>query len=277
QADPGAGVYRTLTGAGSDTTEDVVNGLGNALDNGTLIASYDATGSSTIKTRSNGCEIARPNGSSAGITALVGDIAAGTDCLDFARSSRPAATTGTNLTFIPFATDKLKMAVRSDSALRGVDFTKADLKAIYECTKTDVNGVPVTPVLPQSGSGTRSFFLSSIGDPALGSCVGSMQEHRGTDLTSTAQIAPYSVAKYTSQVNELIPDVHGATVLTTIDSGEVVRDVYNVVETARLGEAAIASTFVGPDSKVCKATSTITRYGFGTAANCGDVAMKGNS
>ncbi|MFK0114663.1 substrate-binding domain-containing protein [Streptomyces sp. NPDC090994] len=281
-ADPADGSYRVLAGVGSDTTEDVVNGLGESIDGGTLIASYNATGSTQITTRENNanCTINRPNGSSAGITALVNDIAAGTDCLDFARSSRGTATAGTNLTFVPFAADQLKVAVREDSPLNdadGLNVTTAQLKAIYECTQTTLNGQPVTPLLPQSGSGTRSFFLAQIGNPALGSCVGTMQEHRGTDLTSTAHIAPYSVAKYISQTGELIEDVHGDTVLGTIDGGQYSRPVYNVVETARLTDTDIAETFVGPDSKVCQDEATITDYGFSPVADCGSTTLKGNS
>ncbi|MFJ7075847.1 hypothetical protein [Streptomyces sp. NPDC098781] len=276
-ADPAPGDYRVLAGVGSDTTQDVLNGLAETVDAGTLIASYDATGSSPIKTRANGCEIARPNGSSQGITALNNDIDAGTGCLDFARSSRGVQTAGTDLTWIPFATDKLKMAVRDGSPLEGVNFTTAQLKSIYECSVTSVNGSPVTPLIPQSGSGTRSFFLAQIGNPTLGSCVGTMQEHDGRTLTSNAHLAPYSVAKYVSQTGGLVEDVHGDTVLTTIDGSEYSRPVYNVVDTDRLSEAVIADTFVGADSKVCQATSTITEYGFGTAADCGSTTLKGEN
>lgn len=64
-ADPAPGNYRALAGVGSDTTQDVVNGLGTAVDSGALIASYNALGTATVKTRATGCQIARPNGSSA--------------------------------------------------------------------------------------------------------------------------------------------------------------------------------------------------------------------
>ncbi|CAL9574440.1 hypothetical protein [Streptomyces sp. enrichment culture] len=279
-ADPAPGDYRVLAGVGSDTTQDVLNGLGESVDAGTLIASYDAItedGDTDIKTRLNGCDLTRPNGSSAGIAALNNDIDAGAGCLDFARSSRGVQTAGDDLTWIPFAADTLRIAVRGDSPLSGEDFATADLKSLYECTTTEVNGVPVTPLIPQSGSGTRSFFLSSIGDPVLGSCVETMQEHDGRALDTAGDLAPYSVAKYTSQINELIPDHHGATVLNTIDGGEFSRDVYNVVETARLGDPAIADTFVGAGSKVCQDTDTVEAYGFRTIPDCGDITLKGES
>ncbi|MBT2412803.1 hypothetical protein J7I94_19940 [Streptomyces sp. ISL-12] len=279
-ADPAPGDYRVLAGVGSDTTQDVLNGLGDSIDGGTLIASYDAITDpvdTDIKTRANGCALTRPNGSSAGIAALNQDIDSGAGCLDFARSSRSFQTAGDDLTWIPFASDKLKVAVRGDSALAGVNFSDTTLKAIYECTVTQVNGVSVTPLIPQSGSGTRSFFLSSIGNPTLGSCVQTMQEHDGRALDTAGDLAPYSVAKYASQTGGLIPDNHGATVLNTINGGEYSRDVYNVVETARLGDADIADTFVGPDSKVCQDTATITDYGFGTVTDCGSTEITGES
>ncbi|MGW3949903.1 substrate-binding domain-containing protein [Streptomyces sp. NPDC004752] len=279
-ADPAAGDYRVLAGVGSDTTEDVVNGLGDSVDGGATIASYNATGSTTIKTRANGCVINRPNGSSAGITALNNDIDNKTGCLDFARSSRGVQTAGTDLTWIPFASDKLTVAVRADSPLNGttgLNVTTAQLKAIYECTQTTLNGNPVKPLIPQSGSGTRSFFLAQIGNPTLGSCVGQMQENNGEALTSTEHIAPYSVAKYVSQTGGLIDDIHGNTVLGTIDGGQYSRTVYNVVPTAKLTNATIAATFVGAGSKVCQDTTTITDYGFGTVSNCGDTSTKGEN
>ncbi|MFE5241904.1 MULTISPECIES: hypothetical protein [unclassified Streptomyces] len=277
-ADPAPGDYRVLAGVGSDTTQDVGNGLGESIDGGTLIASYDATGSSTVKTRATGCTINRPNGSSAGITALNNAVDNATGCIDFARSSRGPATSGTDLTFVPFAQDQVTVAVRGDSALNNnLDLTAAQLKAVYECTTTTLNGVTLTPLLPQSGSGTRSFFLSSIGNPTLGTCVGTMQEHNGVELDSAGDIAPYSVAQYNAQVNGAVTDRHGATVLGKIGGGRISRDVYNVVPTSKLTDSVIASTFVGSGSKVCAETDVIEYYGFTLAPNCGATTLKGEN
>ncbi|MFE3514761.1 substrate-binding domain-containing protein [Streptomyces sp. NPDC059166] len=270
--------YRVLAGVGSDTTQDVANGLGEEIDGGDLIASYDATGSATIKTRATGCSITRPNGSSAGISALVADIANGTGCIDFARSSRGIKTAGSNLTFIPFAEDQVTVAVRDDSPLNDdLDLTSAQLKSIYECNTTTLDGVALTPLVPQAGSGTRTFFLESIGNPVLGTCVGEMQEHNGVQLDTAGDIAPYSVSQYNAQVGGVITDRHGDTVLGLIDGGVFSRDVYNVVPTAELTDSVIASTFVGSGSDVCSATDTIEGYGFTTISNCGSTALKGNS
>lgn len=77
-ADPaGPPQYRPLSGVGSDTTQDVMNGLAAAITvNGQkVIGSYDATGSANVTTKdpavNANCTMARPNGSGAGRAALL--------------------------------------------------------------------------------------------------------------------------------------------------------------------------------------------------------------
>ncbi|MCL7375266.1 substrate-binding domain-containing protein [Streptomyces sp. 35G-GA-8] len=303
-ADPAVGEYRQLAGVGSDTTQDVLNRLGavipdpDGVPDGQLIASYNATGTATIKTRATGCVINRPNGSSAGIDALRNAVLNSTGCLDFARSSRgPVDTTTTKLTWIPFAKDAVTIAVRSDSALNNnLDLTTANLRDIYTCVKTTHNGVALTPLLPQSGSGTRSFFLEKIGvtEAQIGTCVnGTVQEHDGTALDSAGDIAPYSVAQYIAQTNGVVTDRHGVTVLGKVNTvaprnadGTLNvnfpynRDVYNVVPSPKItGSTAdpnVVSAFVGTASKVCGQPSHITAFGFGTIGTaCGATTLKG--
>ncbi|MFB7269062.1 hypothetical protein [Streptomyces sp. NPDC056244] len=301
--------YRQLVGVGSDTTQDVGNGLGLAIADPNnspstkLIASYDATGSSPIKTRAVNCSIPRPNGSSAGIDALRADLAAPAgsttkNCIDFARSSRTPAdtTTSTKLTWIPFAKDAVTVVVRSGSPLNTtVGFTTQQLHDIYTCTKTTHNGVALKPLLPQLNSGTRTFFLGKINvtEAQVGTCVnGTVQEHDGTALTDNGNIAPYSIAQYIAQTGGVVTDRHGVTVLLKVDGIEprvggqlnvafpYNRDVYNVVPTAKLTggatpDADLISAFETNTSKVCAQTGVITDYGFGTIANCGNVTLKG--
>ncbi|MCB8904268.1 MULTISPECIES: substrate-binding domain-containing protein [unclassified Streptomyces] len=294
QADPNPITqYRTLAGTGSDTTQDVLNGLGNVVVNALgqkIIASWDATGSATIKTKATGCVINRPNGSSAGIDALRNAVDTNSGCLDFARSSRgPADTSTTDLTWIPFAKDAVSWAKRSDSALPS-DLTATQLKDIYECNLTSLNGVALTPILPQSNSGTRQFFLSSIGVTTPGACVQQgVQENDGTVLDSAGDVAPYSVASYTAQEKGVVTNRRGAAVLGSVGTVAprnadktlnpafpYLRDVYNVVPTAKLTNATISATFVGSTSKVCAATTTITNYGFGSLGTaCGATTVKG--
>ncbi|MFJ2936322.1 hypothetical protein ACIO8G_26635 [Streptomyces sp. NPDC087219] len=294
QADPNPITqYRTLAGVGSDTTQDVLNGLGNVVVNALgqkIIASWDATGSATIKTKATGCVINRPNGSSAGIDALRNAVDTNSGCLDFARSSRgPADTSTTDLTWIPFAKDAVSWAKRSDSTLPS-DLTSTQLKDIYECNLTTLNGVALTPILPQSNSGTRQFFLSSIGVTTPGACVQQgVQENDGTVLDSAGDVAPYSVASYTAQEKGVVTNRRGAAVLGSVGTVAprnadktlnlafpFLRDVYNVVPTAKLTNATVSSTFVGSTSKVCAATTTITNYGFGSLGTaCGATTVKG--
>ncbi|MEV7736814.1 hypothetical protein AB0O75_32795 [Streptomyces sp. NPDC088921] len=289
--------YRQLAGVGSDTTQDVMNALGDTITNssGKVIASWNATGDTTVKTKANGCSITRPNGSGAGITALNTALDGATGCVDFARSSRgPNNSSSTDLTFIPYAKDAVSWVKRADSALPDT-LTTAQLKAVYECTTTSLNGVTLTPILPQAASGTRAFFLSSIGVTTPGTCVttnAAIQENDGTVLDSAGDIAPFSVAQYTAQETFVVDDRRGDAELGSVNgqaprnddltlnvtSFPYLRDVYNVVPTAKLSNALIADTFVGTGSKVCTNTSTITSYGFGTLGTaCGATTVKGES
>ncbi|MEV5849257.1 substrate-binding domain-containing protein [Streptomyces sp. NPDC048179] len=298
-ADPSSATdYRQLAGVGSDTTQDVMNALGNAItnSNGKVIASWNATGSSTITTKATGsCTINRPDGSGAGITALNTALDGSTGCVDFARSSRgPNNTTTTDLTFIPYAKDAVSWVKQDGSALPD-NLTTAQLQAIYTCSLTSLNGVALTPILPQSASGTRAFFLSSIGVSTPGSCVttnSSIQENDGSVIDSAGDIFPYSVAQYTAQETSVVDDRRGDAVLGSVDgqgprneddlslnlSFPYLRNVYNVVPTAKLSDTLIADTFVGTGSKVCANTTTITDYGFGTlGSDCGSTTLKGES
>ncbi|MGX1271998.1 hypothetical protein [Streptomyces phaeoluteigriseus] len=293
--------YRQLAGVGSDTTQYAVNGLGDAVTNanGKIIASWNAVGTATIKTKATGCVISRPNGSSAGINALNADITAGTNCIDFARSSRgPADTSTQDLTFIPFAKDGVTYATDLGSSLP-TNLTKAQLAAIYTCTSTEFPSAQ--PLLPQSGSGTRSFWLSAIGitEAQVGACVNqSVQEHDGVAIANGSQLMPYSIAQWIAQgkgiadvpnrrgesrlrsINGLAPTTGTgtATALNANFAADFLRDVYNVVPTAKITGATanpvLVETFVGSTSKVCAAGSTISTYGFGTVTNCGSTAVK---
>ncbi|MGW1759303.1 hypothetical protein [Streptomyces mirabilis] len=286
--------YRQLAGVGSDTTQYVMNGIGDAVTNtnGKIVASWNATGTATVKTKATGCDtVARPDGSSAGINALNADITAGTHCIDFARSSRgPVDTTTTDLTWIPYAKDGVTYATDLGSTLP-TNLTKAQLAAIYQCNSTEFPNAQ--PLLPQSGSGTRTFWLSAIGitEAQVGSCVdGTIQEHNGAAILNGNQLMPYSIAQWIAQgkglsdvpnrraesrlrsINGLAPTTGTGSAIalnTAFDAG-FLRNVYNVVPTANLSDSVIAETFVGTGSKVCTATSTIATYGFGTVSNCGD-------
>ncbi|MDR2380159.1 MAG: hypothetical protein LBE08_03130, partial [Bifidobacteriaceae bacterium] len=179
-ADPPSGTYPPLAGTGSDTTQYVMGGLSAAITIGgeRVIGSYDAIGSTQIQTRENGPLFNRPNGSGNGLRALSASINGGNwpasggvnvgGQLDFARSSSGPSTAGNELTFIPFGLDAVSYAY-SDFGYASVPsyLTLVELRAIYLGTVTtyqDASGTTRTyvPRLPQTGSGTRQFFLQKI-------------------------------------------------------------------------------------------------------------------
>ncbi|MFI6435218.1 Ig-like domain repeat protein [Streptomyces sp. NPDC050759] len=295
-ADPTpAGTFRQLVGVGSDTTQDVLNALaGDTVDgtsyagtavkstSGAGIASYDAIGSTTVQTRPAGPAFTRPNGSGNGRAALsmslTGDKfpnSAGVAIpgqVDFARSSSGPSVSGTALTYIPFARDAVGIAVRGS----GLDSLNADqLHDVYAAGSThQIDGQTVHPVLPQSGSGTRKFFLASIGlnENTVDTSLPTVQENQANAaLTQDGTLVPFSVGSWIAQHNGIAPDFSGTAVaagahlagvklpgdtggvtspVTTVD-GELApvshyyenstfgRDVYNVVPSRAIDTTGI--------------------------------------
>lgn len=199
---------------GSDTLQDALNALSNGTTvtgssvrssaGGKSIGSFDATGSVGIQTKPNGVRFGRPNGSGDGVKALSRAIdgSAYTSAtpgapaavvisgqVDIARSSSgPGTSANVNgpLVYIPFGRDALSYAhTGTDAAFDNIDL--ATLVGIFNCSITTVGGVPVTAVIPQSGSGTRADWLSKLGltsaySTANPSCVVTGQEHDTKNL-----------------------------------------------------------------------------------------------
>ena len=198
-ADP-ATSYPELAGVGSDTIQDVMNGMAAAINTSAgsnLIGSYDAVDptsqqsfsqNSTVKiqTKSGGVIFARPNGSGDGAKALsysnTGSLYNTSNIagqVDFSRSSGgPAAVGDTSgaLQYIPFAKDNVTYAVSAASDFpRNIplgngteDPSALTLYNIYHCTyttfKNSTNGtVTITPKVPQLASGTRNFWMTKVG------------------------------------------------------------------------------------------------------------------
>jgi hypothetical protein len=234
-ADPNG--FKTLSGVGSDTIQDVLNGLGSAVP---AIGSYDAIDPATgaigglITTKSGGPSYVRPNGSGDGVKALSDSIEGGTHLwnginiagqVDFARASGFQGSSGTDVAYIPFATDAVTYAVNAGSDFpRNIPLgsasdaaSKLSLYNIYHCIKTSYTnaaGDPVTinPLVPQSGSGTAKFWASSLGfsDSSLPTCVkrvntdatpATVEEHNGTSIDDAGDIVPFSIAQYIAQGN----------------------------------------------------------------------------
>lgn len=138
-ADPaGSPTYRALAGTGSDTTQDLYNGLSQVVTNtgGTkILGSYNATDPVTgainldIQTKTNSTVFNRPNGSSQGVSALKsakdtttvfrGDNLVSTD-LQYARSSSAATfVAGGRYSYIPIALDGVTYAKGASAAAPG--------------------------------------------------------------------------------------------------------------------------------------------------------------
>jgi ABC-type phosphate transport system substrate-binding protein len=218
-----------IVGVGSDSIQYVIDQLTFDYDYGTArvhnathpyIYSWDATKPGTVTPGGNivtksGCKtIARPDGSSAGITALTGNSRTADGkyyCIDYARSSRgrastdPAAKAG-GVLFVPLAKDAVTYATTATTDAPA-NLTTANLTAIYTCSVTNWSklggkSATIKPFLPQTGSGTRSFFLKAIGVTTPGTCVNnSVQENEGTNalLNNAAAIVPYSVGSWLAQ------------------------------------------------------------------------------
>jgi len=294
-ADPTpAGTFRQLVGVGSDTTQDVLNALAGDTVNGTSyattavksangarLASYDAIGSATIQTRAGGADFTRPNGSGPGRQALSasltgdkfpnGEGVAIKSQVDFARSSGGPSVSGTALTYIPFARDAVGVAVRGS----GLDtLTVAQLHDVYQAgSDHKINGQTLHPVLPQSGSGTRKFFLAAIGlaENTVDTSLPTVQENQANAaLTEDGTLVPFSVGSWIAQNNGVAPDYSktavaagahlasvqlpgdtGATSPVTTVNGELApvnayyenstfgRDVYNVVPTRAIDPTGV--------------------------------------
>jgi ABC-type phosphate transport system substrate-binding protein len=182
-----------------------------------------ATSSPMITTKAGCAKIERPNGSSAGITALATDEGGTTHhhpCLDYARSSRaPKTTDPPGLTFVALAQDNLTYASikKSTKFPHGsnapTNLTTKDLTNIYLCKVTTWNQVggtshaTIRPLLPQMGSGTLAQFLADIGVTTPGPCVdepATLEENEGIDpiyksANAPNEIVPFSAGRWVAQ------------------------------------------------------------------------------
>lgn len=261
--DPGV---NDVVGVGSDTTEIYLQRAANSFNAGLTdqdirLASFDATGSATIDIRP-GTTINRPNGSGAGITALLNNPG-----IDFARSSRAKGPNDGTLDFYAFASDTQKYATATTSTVPD-GLTAAQLKDIYTCAPTAIQGL--APKLPQAGSGSRAFFLTSVGlteasiNPATSpNCVAFVQENDPTAVAgNAAALVPYSVGRFAT----------GQGIKLNTTGYAPSRTLYNVVrDGAVVNDFTLRSIFgtAAQGGFLCNNPSLITGAGFQTVANCG--------
>ena len=244
--DESSPVVGDFVGTGSDTIESVMDQFsadwnakhstgklwsfdalnpicGSACQGDTIVTKHTSTDSTT-------CSQPRPFGSGAGIFALENTKSLGTTpCLDFARSSSGRATTDpTTISYITLAGDAVTVATQPGTHAPLNLLTTSVLQGIYNCTITKWNQIPgnsagsgntIIPMLPQSASGTRKFFLvTALGLPntasscvstsatrqgAAGNADNTLEENEGVDpslnMNTADVIFPFSVGKWIAQ------------------------------------------------------------------------------
>jgi hypothetical protein len=176
--------------------------------------------------------IARPDGSSAGITQLGSftKSSSGPYCTNFARSSRargasdpPYAAGG--VAFTALAGDAVTWDTPAVNTSAPASLTPAQLTEIWSCTVPQANNgtgtnqwgdlnpaltgsaatQAIVPFLPQSGSGTLSFWETAIGVTTPGPCVSNdnntLEENEGVNpvLNNPGTIYIFSVGDYIAQ------------------------------------------------------------------------------
>jgi len=223
-------VSNSYVAVGSDTLQDAMNALTNGtsasgsyvrvLADGKSIGNFDAFGSPAIQAKSNGPFFARPNGSGAGRDALRRSIDGNnwsvsgnstparsiTGQVDIARSSSgPGSNANADgrLLYVPFARDAVAYAYTGGTAAWAT-LTPSQLKGIYEGTITSIDGVTVKPRLPQTSSGTRSFFLNALGvtTPAgVADASNTTVPENDATVLGDGEIIPFSAASWIAQAN----------------------------------------------------------------------------
>lgn len=224
-ADPGVGVYADLVGTGSDTTQDVMNGISTALgtnaDTGNrYLGSYDAavgtaadcaTPAASITPREGGATFVRPNGSGNGrdtLRAAIGQ-AATASVKSYACSLVTPATSNVTLN----ATD-IRGAVdyaRSSSGPSAADTTAVGTVAYVPFAKDAVT-VAVSP--------NSKIPALTFGRAAVNTSVG----------TVTGKVESTLYAIYTCKATKVVEPAVGSPFLANADYVAAVDDtVTNLV------------------------------------------------
>jgi ABC-type phosphate transport system substrate-binding protein len=269
QADPAAGYVPSssdIIGAGSDTSEFALNYL---ADGNAGVPGYNATApanklvswnalppagaAATINLPGNAAAT-RPNGSGQGKAALFG--AGNVPEIDFARSSSALSATevSADLYAYPFALDELALAT-SKTSNAPATLTLADAVKIYNGQVTnwsELGGAPgaIVPMVPQSGSGTLSFFEAQLkaangGNLTYPPTLVRVQEHDPSQVVNNPNaVAPFSIGRNA---------VSGATL--RIEGGfKAQRALYNVVRKTDLAKPEIQAVF-GEAGFICSANA----------------------
>ncbi len=170
----------------------------------------------TVVMRGGTYPVQRPGTSQAGMDALLADTSAAYPAVDFARttvlpSAAQVATAAANgwggLEVVSLAEDNIEMAVASSASNAPSGLSAEQLVQIYECRDTTWNqvggtsGATIVPVIPQSGSETRTTFLADLqaangSAVTLGGCVVTGEENDPAAITASSEpadtIEPFS-------------------------------------------------------------------------------------
>jgi ABC-type phosphate transport system substrate-binding protein len=186
----------------------------------------------SIAEKTDCSNIARPDGSGAGITQLgtFTKSSSGPLCTNFARSSRAHGTSDPpfapgGVAFAALAGDAVSWVAPAVNTSAPASLTPAQLTQIWSCSVPQANNgtgpnqwgdlnaaltgsaatTPIVPFLPQSGSGTLSFWETAIGVTTPGPCVSNanntLEENEGVNpvLNNPGTIFIFSVGDFIAQ------------------------------------------------------------------------------
>jgi hypothetical protein len=180
----------------------------------------------TIVLRAGLQPVQRPNGSGGGIKALEGDINNKTENINFSRSSSaqgPASSFGLDSVIV--ANDTLPMLETTTPVSHAVALSAQELDVIYNSNTTGTNSYggtgcvtwkelpgapanastdPIIPVIPQVGSGTRTYFLEQIEPGSTSSTV-----TIGTCPVVAEENDPTALAQQSSPADAIEPIAQG--------------------------------------------------------------------
>lgn len=164
--------------------------------------------------------------------------------------------------------------------------------------------------VPQAGSGTRSFWNTTVGITDAGITAGTfpakdvtpggvtVQEHDGTAVaTDPYALVGFSISQWVAQTNGVAPKRTAGAILRSIGGLEptvvtdgvyataptwsaIKRAVYNIVPTALINadeENAYTRAFRGTNSLVCQSQTVIQKFGYGLLSYTGTDAAIGET
>ncbi len=282
---PSDGAVDQLTVVGSDTTQDVMGAIATrwnsdavnaapkdflrnvrAFGGGTLTVPADGACASKTwaitPTTPTGTQEQAPTGSGAGKTRLAASVAAGDGCVDIARSSSGRGTSDpATFEYYAFARDAVSWAAFPGASPASRNLSLTQLRNIYNCTITNWSQVggtnqQIQRYIPQSGSGTRSFFLSNVlgFDPTTitrANCPAvnqALPENDGSAVPAAgrpAAILAYSASQWISQGNARTADLRAGSYVGKVAGQDPVLANANGTFSPRPNVYGETSTFVG--------------------------------